>query len=163
MDRLWAPWRVKYITNLHKKQKGCIFCKMSQEKKDKDNYIFKRSQHAFAVLNIFPYNNGHILIVPYRHADDLSKLTRMERENLLDLLSDTKKLVDNALHPGGYNIGLNLGRVAGAGFPGHLHVHLVPRWGGDVNFMPTIASTKIISQSLRTLFEKLSHANKKSH
>ena len=163
MDKLWAPWRVTYVSNLHKKQKGCIFCAMSKAKKDKENFIFKRSGKAFAVLNIYPYNNGHILIVPNRHVNDLSKLTRPEREDLMDLLNDAKSIVDKALHPGGYNIGMNLGRVAGAGFPGHLHIHLVPRWHGDVNFMPTLASTKVISQSLATLFDRLHHANKKKY
>lgn len=163
MDKLWAPWRVKYVTQLIGKTKGCVFCKMLKENSDKKNYIISRTKYCFSVLNIYPYNNGHILILPNRHVDKLGKLTRSERDDLFDLLEATQKLVDHTLKPGGYNIGMNIGRIAGAGFPGHLHIHLVPRWRGDVNFMPIIGNTKIISQSLRTLLSRLTHANKKRH
>lgn len=163
MDKLWAPWRVKYITKILKKQKGCVFCRIIKEKKDKANYILKRTQHSYAVLNIYPYNNGHVLILPNRHVDDLSKLTKSERDDLWALMDDIKKVLDKILSPGGYNLGINLGRVAGAGFPGHLHIHLVPRWHGDVNFMPVVAETKIISQSLRTLHGRITNAYKKRH
>ena len=161
MDKLWAPWRVKYITKILKEQKGCVFCRILKEKKDKKNYILTRTKHCFSVLNIYPYNNGHMLILPNRHVDDLGKLTKAERNELFDLLQETQKLLKKVLKPGGYNIGINLGRVAGAGFPGHVHIHLVPRWYGDVNFMPVMSNTKVISQSLKTLFEKLDDANKK--
>ena len=155
MDRLWAPWRVKYIKGLGKRTKGCVFCKILREKKDRKNYIFQRSKHSFAVLNLYPYNNGHALIVPNKHIGDLIKLNREEKEDLLRLFESTKVMLDKALKPRGYNVGMNLGRVAGAGFPGHLHIHLVPRWGGDVNFMPVIGNTKVISQSLATLYTRL--------
>ena len=122
-----------------------------------------RTAHAYSVLNIYPYNNGHMLIVTSRHVDDLDKLTRVEREDLFDLLRTTKSLVQRALKPKGYNIGINLGRVAGAGFPGHVHIHLVPRWKGDVNFMPVTAHTKVLSQSLDALYEELSRAHKRRH
>jgi len=161
MKRIWAPWRDKYVVAACKKTKGCIFCKISKEKKDKKNYIFARTQHSFAVLNIYPYNNGHALILPYRHAGDLSKLKKVEREDLVALLNYTKRLLDDVLKPHGYNIGMNIGKVAGAGVPGHVHFHIVPRWNGDVNFMPVLEDTKVISQSLRSLHEKLSVAYKK--
>lgn len=163
MDKLWAPWRVKYVTQLIGKTKGCVFCKILKEKRDQKNFIVSRTKYCFSVLNIYPYNNGHILILPYRHIDELGKLTHSERDDLFDLLEATQKLLDKALKPGGYNIGMNIGRIAGAGFPGHLHIHLVPRWRGDVNFMPIIGNTKIISQSLKTLLSRLTHANKKRH
>ena len=155
MDKLWAPWRVKYVTKLIRKTRGCVFCRILREKKDKKNFVFHRSICSFAVLNIYPYNNGHILIVPYRHVDDLSKLNRTEKEDLWESLEITKKRLDKVLHPKGYNIGINIGKVAGAGFPGHLHIHVVPRWGGDVNFMPIIGNTKVISQSLQALYRRL--------
>ncbi len=163
MDNLWAPWRLRYISLLKTKPKGCIFCNMLAEGKDKKNLIVLRSEHSFTVLNIYPYNNGHVLVVPNRHVRDLGELNKQEREDLLNLLQSTKELIDKALKPGGYNIGINLGKIAGAGFPGHLHIHVVPRWGGDVNFMPVLTNTKIISQSLRTLFKRLNDANKKRH
>ncbi len=159
MEKIWAPWRSEYVSKIVKKSKECIFCKMVKEKKDKKNYIFRRTEHCFSVLNIYPYNNGHVLIVPNRHVNDLSKLKRPEREVLFDLLEETKACLENVLKPAGYNIGINLGRAAGAGFPKHLHVHLVPRWFGDANFMPVTGNTKIISDSLKSLYEKLKNAH----
>lgn len=163
MDKLWAPWRSKYVTSILKKTKGCVFCQMLKERRDKKNYIFIRQGHSFSVLNLYPYNNGHVLILPFRHIDDLSKLTKEEREELFDLLDITKTLLKKVLAPSGFNIGINLGRAAGAGFPGHVHIHLVPRWKGDVNFMPVIAQTKVVSQSLKMLYEKLVDAYQKRH
>ena len=155
MDKLWAPWRLAYVTKVVKETRGCVFCRILKEKKDKKNYIFLHRKHSFSVLNIYPYNNGHVLIVPNRHVADLSQLPKNEREDLLDLLQETKSLLEDVLKPGGFNIGMNLGRVAGAGFPGHLHIHVVPRWRGDVNFMVTTGNTKVISQSLKALFKTL--------
>jgi ATP adenylyltransferase len=128
---------------------------MIKEKKDVSNFIFFRKKTCFSVLNIYPYNNGHSLVVPNRHVDDLSKLKVEERNELFDLIDETKALLDKVLSPQGYNIGMNLGKVSGAGFPDHLHVHIVPRWKGDVNFMPIIAETKVISQSLKELYKQL--------
>ncbi len=165
MDKLWAPWRFKYIAQLKNKfpKRGCVFCKIAAEKKDKKNYIVVRTEYSYSVLNIYPYNTGHLLIVPYRHVNDLVKLRREERGDLLDLLESMKTLSDKILKPGGYNIGINLGRIAGAGFPGHIHIHLVPRWDGDVNFMPIIGNAKVMSLSLKTVFDKLQHAYQKGH
>ncbi len=157
MDKLWAPWRIKYITQIDK-TKGCVFCEILKEKKDKKNYIVHRGKTCFTVLNIYPYNNGHALILPNRHVDDLKKMDRREREELMDLLISTKDLLEEVLGPQGFNVGINLGRVAGAGFPGHLHIHIVPRWRGDSNFMPVVAQTKVISQSLRVLHDRLTLA-----
>ncbi len=159
MDKLWAPWRVNYVTSVVKKTKGCVFCDILKEKKDTQNYIFIRTKHCFAVLNIYPYNNGHILVLPNRHVNDLRKLTADEKQELFTLLEDVQDLTDEVLKPGGYNIGINLGRTAGAGFPGHLHIHVVPRWRGDSNFMPVVANTKVISQSLKVLHKKLLDAH----
>lgn len=155
MDRIWAPWRVKYITKILKTDHSCVFCKILKEKKDVKNYVIVRTKYCFSVMNIYPYNNGHLLILPKRHVDDLSKLKKDEREDLFDLLDLSKALLDKAIKPHGYNIGINLGRLAGAGFPGHLHIHLVPRWKGDANFMPVISDTRVISHSLKALHKKL--------
>ena len=152
MDTLWAPWRAKYITRIGKKQKGCVFCRILAERKDKHNYIFIRRTHAYAVLNIFPYSNGHCLIVPNRHVSDIDKLKKEELMDVMGLLIDTKKLLTRAVEPAGFNVGLNLGRLAGAGIPGHVHLHLVPRWKGDHNFMPVTAGAKVISQSLDVIY-----------
>ena len=157
MDKLWAPWRAGYIKKIGKRQK-CVFCGILRARSDKKNFIFARTKHSFAVLNIYPYNNGHVLVMPYRHVNDLAKLRQEEIIDLIELLNSAQKRLDKALKPGGYNIGLNIGRVAGAGFPGHVHIHVVPRWRGDVNFMPVLTGTKVISQSLRMLYGKLLNA-----
>ena len=155
MDKLWAPWRVKYVTELIGKTKGCVFCRMLKEKNDKKNLILLRSALSFTVLNLYPYNNGHLLILPKRHVNDLSKLSKEETADLFELLNYFRGLLDKIMKPAGYNVGMNLGRAAGAGFPGHLHIHVVPRWKYDVNFMPVLAQTKVISSSLEVLYENL--------
>jgi len=152
MDRLWAPWRNKYIRS-KKKEKRCIFCK-SQD------YVIFKTRFSIAMLNIYPYNNGHILISPLRHIRDISQLKDEEMLDLFKCLNQAKKLLQKALKPQGYNIGLNLTRAAGAGITGHLHLHLVPRWVGDTNFMPAACDTKIISQSLDELLKCLKNANR---
>ena len=163
MERLWAPWRLKYIRNILKKQKGCVFCTIFRQKRDAKNYVVMRTKHAYAVLNIYPYNNGHTLVVSNRHVDDFSKLTKAEREDLFELLGTTKALLHKTLKPKGYNIGINLGRVAGAGFPGHVHIHIVPRWKGDVNFMPVLSDTKVISESLESVYRLMARELQRDH
>ncbi|MCM8795536.1 MAG: HIT domain-containing protein [Candidatus Omnitrophica bacterium] len=153
MERLWAPWRIKYIKA--SKSKGCFFC---QGAKSKDSHIVIKTKNSLSLLNIFPYNNGHMLIAPRRHVKMLEELKNEEIIDLINTLNKTKKLLDNLLKPQGYNIGLNLGKAAGAGVPAHLHIHLVPRWNGDTNFMPVLANTKVISQSLEDLYKKLKNA-----
>ena len=113
MEKLWAPWRITYITKVIKGTRGCVFCKIFKEKNDKKNFIITRTKYSFSVLNIYPYNNGHVLIMPKRHVDDLSKLKREERDDLMDLLDFTKAHIDALMHPDGYNIGINLGKAAG--------------------------------------------------
>ena len=160
MNNLWAPWRETYITKLMPKQKSCAFCRILAAYKDKRHLIFIRKPYAYAVLNIYPYSNGHCLIVPNRHVGDISKLSTKEYVQLMGLLKETKDLLQTALEPQGFNVGMNLGHVAGAGIPGHAHFHIVPRWSGDHNFMPVTASTKVISQSLTVIYKKLDDAYK---
>jgi ATP adenylyltransferase len=156
MNKLWAPWRIGYIT--HKKPLKCIFCQQPKKKKqDKKNFVIKRTKNAFSLLNIFPYNNGHLLVAPYKHVKDLRDLNREEILELMDLVKEALNLLDKKLKPQGYNIGLNLGRIAGAGFDQHIHIHIVPRWKGDTNFMSVINDTKVIAQSLKELYKILVH------
>ena len=163
MQRLWAPWRDTYITKIIGKQRGCIFCRLMIDKKNKQHLIFLRKPHAYAVLNLYPYSNGHCLVLPNRHVGDINQLSGQEYAQLMELLRETKALLQRALKPQGFNVGMNLGRIAGAGIPGHVHIHIVPRWQGDHNFMPVTAATKVISQSLSLIYKKLENAYKTRH
>ncbi|MFZ5799995.1 MAG: HIT family protein [Candidatus Omnitrophota bacterium] len=158
MERLWAPWRIRYICA---KNPGCIFCKAAKSHHDNKDFVLERGRFGFSVLNLFPYNNGHIMVAPLRHVANLESLKGEEAQDLSRLVISAKQKLEHCLNPDGYNIGLNLGRVAGAGFPGHLHIHIVPRWRGDTNFMSAVADTKVISQSLKELYQKLTNAHPK--
>jgi len=153
MERLWAPWRMKYI--LSSKAEGCIFCQKIAEKNDEENLILYRGKSSFLILNTFPYNCGHLMIVPYRHIGDLEKLSDLESSELVRLTQLSVQTLKAILKPEGFNIGMNLGRVSGAGVKDHLHMHIVPRWNGDTNFMPLLANTKILSESLKETYKKL--------
>ena len=147
MERIWAPWRKAYITV--KKPKGCIFCHALKQKKPAENtYLLKKERYAFSILNLYPYNNAHVMVAPTRHVKSLELLKEAELLAVMKLVNYTKKKIDRLLKPAGYNIGLNIGKVAGAGFPGHVHIHIVPRWQGDANFMPVISDTKVVPYSL---------------
>lgn len=149
--RLWAPWRIGYIKK-PKKELGCLFCDVFKTNQDKKNLVVFRSKSSLAILNIYPYNNGHVMIIPSKHIKSPEQLCEAETADLMNSLNRAKKLLDAALKPEGYNIGMNIGRASGAGIEHHLHIHIVPRWQGDTNFMPSISGTKIISQSLRELY-----------
>jgi ATP adenylyltransferase len=138
-NNLWAPWRKKYI--FARKKRKCIFCKPT-------SYVLEKTTHSFSMLNLYPYNNGHVMAAPLRHVKSLEYLSEAEIADLMRLVNRTKKMLDKKLKPHGYNIGLNVGKAAGAGFAGHIHVHIVPRWNGDTNFMPAVSGTKVISDSL---------------
>jgi ATP adenylyltransferase len=151
-DRLWAPWRKAYLRPKGGKPKGCIFCRLLAEKRDAQNYILKRTAKSFALLNLYPYNNGHVMIVPLRHVDSVHALTNREKLDWLDLYEEVRAAIKAKLKPHGFNVGINLGRVGGAGIPHHLHLHVVPRWRGDANFMPVISDTKVMSESLDSVY-----------
>ena len=153
MEKLWAPWRSKYI--YMRKHTRCIFCDNRDKKNDKKRYIIARSRHSFSILNLYPYNNGHIMIAPFRHVRSLEYLSIEELTDLMELVKRTKLLLDSKLKPEGYNIGLNIGRVSGAGYDGHIHIHIVPRWSGDTNFMPILTDSKIVSESLDAVYKLL--------
>lgn len=156
-DKLWAPWRLKYIRS--KKKKGCIFC--AAAKGGLRSGVVLKTKHSVALLNIFPYNNGHVMVAPIKHAKEPSFLSKDEYCDLWEAVLKIQAALKKALQPQGYNIGLNIGPTAGAGIPGHLHVHVVPRWKGDTNFMPVISGTKVISQSLSELEKRLKRCLKK--
>ena len=155
MNRLWAPWRIKYIQN--EKQKKCIFCKA---RKGDGDYVVFRSKYSICMLNMYPYNNGHLMIAPKAHIKDFSQFNDAQVLDLIKALNTAKSLLSKTIKPQGFNIGVNMSRVAGAGITGHLHIHIVPRWKGDTNFMPVISNTKIISQSLDELSRCLRNADK---
>lgn len=157
LKQLWSPWRMSYLTTLSKKN-ACFLCAAAKTKHDRVHGVFARSPHSFAILNIYPYNNGHVMIVPRRHVSDLRLLSDDERNDLFSLLMTVQTALTAVLHPEGFNIGMNIGDVAGAGVKDHIHLHIVPRWKGDTNFMPVCAGTKIISQSLSALYKGLQHA-----
>lgn len=159
-ELLWAPWRLEYIETADQPQ-GCIFCLKSKESEDRKNLIVYRGKTAFVILNRFPYNNGHVMIAPYAHTVEFSSLSDQEKLELMDLLDLTKAVLTSVVSPHGFNIGINLGRAAGAGIEDHLHIHVVPRWNGDTNFMPILASTKVIPESLDKTWVKLHEGFKK--
>jgi ATP adenylyltransferase len=153
MDRLWSPWRSRYVTEATGDDVECIFCAALE--RDEDMGVLHRNERSFVILNAFPYNSGHVMVAPVRHVGDLGDLEAEEASELFDETRRAVAVLREALEPQGFNIGINLGRVAGAGLPGHVHVHVVPRWGGDTNFMPVVAETKVLPQSLAETAAKL--------
>jgi len=151
---LWAPWRIEYIENVFSTE-GCIFCDKSKEDNDTKNLIVTRGSNAFVIMNRYPYNNGHLMIVPYQHTCNMYDLSDDEKIELFNLLQRSQHVLQEVMKPQGFNIGMNLGRLAGAGIDDHLHFHIVPRWGGDTNFMPVLGHTKIISEALEETCLKL--------
>ncbi len=157
MDHLWAPWRLAYVAAPAPPAADdvCFLCRGLAEADDRRNLIALRTPASVVVLNRFPYNNGHLLVAPCAHKARLDELTPTELLETMETLRRMVAVLDRVMKPDGYNIGLNLGRVAGAGLPGHLHWHVVPRWNGDTNFMPVLGDTKVIVQSLDALYDSL--------
>lgn len=155
MDQLWAPWRMEYILNEIDKNEGCIFCDFSAKDEDQKNLIVYRSSKCYVILNKYPYNNGHVLVVPYQHTGDLLDLDDATLLDMQQTIRKTVQVMRKIIHPHAMNIGLNMGRIAGAGIDDHIHYHIVPRWDGDTNFMPVISGTKVVSESLQVTRKKL--------
>ena len=152
---LWAPWRIGYIQQLDKTS-DCFICdNLKNPQNDKENLVLWRCPNCVVILNRFPYNNGHLLIAPIRHIPDLNQATDDEMLEMMKLINQSQKALSLAIKPHGFNVGINFGRCAGAGLPEHFHLHVVPRWDGDTNFMSTCSDADIISQSLSELFETL--------
>ncbi len=156
MERLWAPWRAEYIMKNPACEKGgCLFCQLKKCRNDRDNLILFRGRTAFVVMNRFPYNSGHLMVAPLHHTANIELLKPGEAAELLGLIGRCVRALKKEYKPNGFNIGANLGAVAGAGVPGHLHFHIVPRWQGDTNFMPLLGETKVISEHLLTTYDRL--------
>ena len=158
MERLWAPWRMAYINGIQE-EVPCFLCAAAANvADDAPNLVVWRTRDVICVMNRFPYNSGHLMIAPCRHGGELAGLSASERAALFDGVVSAKSLLEKTIKPHGFNIGLNLGRAAGAGLVDHLHFHVVPRWDGDTNFMPVLADTKVMPQSLPDLYAKLKGA-----
>ena len=150
---LWAPWRGEYVAG--KKESGCIFCPPDNNLPDEERLILYRDEKVLVLMNKFPYNTGHLLISPRRHVKDLEDLTDEELLALMKICQESIKILKKVLNPHGFNIGFNLGKVAGAGYPDHIHLQLVPRWEGDTNFLAILDDVRVISQHLLTLYRQL--------
>ncbi len=159
-ENLWAPWRIDYIKGEGAKETGCIFCNRIKEERDRENLILVRGKHSFVIMNRYPYNNGHLMIVPNRHGGDIAKLTNDEIVEMFSLVTESTNAISCTMNPAGFNIGMNLGRTAGAGVDDHLHVHVVPRWDGDTNFMPVLGEVKVISEHILSTYDTLKDAFK---
>ncbi|MBW1973663.1 MAG: HIT family hydrolase [Deltaproteobacteria bacterium] len=153
MKRLWAPWRMEYI--LKEKDDVCIFCESFAEKKDRETLILFRGESSFIIMNRYPYNNGHLMVAPIRHIANLEDLSEKEKASIFSLIQLSIVCLKKALKPEGFNIGMNLGRIAGAGIEDHLHFHIVPRWAGDTNFMPVLSEVRVMPQLLQESYDQL--------
>jgi ATP adenylyltransferase len=155
-ERIWAPWRLPYVKDASKDtDAGCIFCTKPAEDDDAENLILHRGERAFVIMNLFPYTNGHLMVAPFEHRSRIQDLDEATLGEVMALGQRSMNALDRGYSPDGFNVGFNQGRVAGAGFEGHIHMHVVPRWGGDTNFMPVLADTRVLSQSLEQGYELL--------
>lgn len=153
MKPLWAPWRMQFIRE--KREKGCIFCSLPKKKEDRKNLILFRGRHSYVILNKFPYNNGHLMVVPLRHAADFGHLKPAALVEMMCLVDRSMKSLNRSMGAQGHNVGLNSGHAAGAGILGHLHFHIVPRWVGDTNFMPIFSGSKVMVEYLEETYDRL--------
>ncbi|MBU0676788.1 MAG: HIT domain-containing protein [Verrucomicrobia bacterium] len=153
MKQMWAPWRMDYI--LQSKEQGCFICRIIHGDDDRNNLVLKRGEHSLVLMNRYPYNNGHLMVAPYRHIAGLEEMTPDEASEMMSLTTQSVTILRRAMKAEGFNVGLNLGDAAGAGLREHIHNHIVPRWTGDTNFMPVLGQTKVIPQSLTDLHDLL--------
>ena len=153
MERLWAPWRMAYIEV--PQTPGCIFCEKPHQADERHELVLYRGERCFVIMNLFPYNNGHLMVAPYRHTADLVGLDPEEQAEMMRLTRYCVRVLRDAFGPDAFNIGMNLGKTAGAGIAEHLHMHIVPRWDGDTNFMPVLGETKVLPDALHSTYDKL--------
>ena len=155
-QRIWAPWRLAYVKDAAKDaEEECIFCAKPAEDDDEANFIVHRGELCFVILNTFPYTNGHLMVAPFEHLATLQELDAATVGEMMALAQQAMRKLEEHYSPHGYNVGFNQGRVAGAGFEHHIHMHVVPRWGGDTNFMPVLGDTRVMPQTLEQSYETL--------
>lgn len=159
MDRLYTPWRYDYIKGASGEKTGhgdtCVFCSILSRDDDEQTFILHRARLNYVVLNIYPYTTGHLMVVPYEHTADFAALAKETSDELMDLAKRAQSVLQETYHPHGFNLGMNLGRAAGAGVTEHLHLHVLPRWSGDANFMSTVGETRVLPEDLSTTFDRL--------
>lgn len=158
MKHIWAPWRIEYI--LGPKEEECIFCTKPKEKKDKKNLVLYRGEYNFVILNLYPYNNGHLMVVPYSHTSEITDLEPEEMDENGRLVQKAVAILKERFKPQGFNIGVNLGVAGGAGIDEHIHTHVVPRWNGDTNFMPVVGEVHVMPQHIEETYNALAEAFK---
>ncbi|MEI8195031.1 MAG: HIT domain-containing protein [Phycisphaerae bacterium] len=160
VDALWAPWRMDYIKTVSDGPKECFLCTAAlTPARDEATMVLARAPRCLLMLNRYPYANGHLLVAPYRHVAELHALTTEERSEMMDLLVHGQALLERVMNPQGFNMGINLGRCAGAGLPGHIHAHIVPRWNGDTNYMSVVGNVRVIPQALEESYRLLAAAH----
>ncbi len=153
LKQVWAPWRIEYIEG--EKEKGCIFCNRLSQEKDRENLILFRGKRAFIIMNRFPYNSGHLMVAPNEHIGALEELPLEVVTEMMELVQKSMKVLKKVMNPHGFNIGVNQGKAAGAGVEDHVHIHIVPRWVGDTNFMTTLSEVRVIPEHLLSTYDKL--------
>lgn len=156
MDVLWSPWRYDYIKGSGSKTQGCVFCNvLNNSASDEENFILTRAEFNFVILNIYPYTSGHLMVVPYEHLSTLDTAGKNTTDEMMDITKRAQAAISEIYNSDGINIGMNLGRAAGAGVDGHIHMHVLPRWVGDANFLTAIGETRSLPESLETTYQKL--------
>ncbi|HVF88726.1 MAG TPA: HIT domain-containing protein [Blastocatellia bacterium] len=154
MEHIWSPWRYKYIASAGR-EPGCVFCRAINDNDDLERLVVHRGQMNFVILNLFPYTSGHLMIVPYEHAASLAEVSPETTSEMMELAKRAQRALEAEYNPDGFNVGMNLGRSAGAGVADHLHLHVVPRWTGDANFVSIIGETRVLPEDLPTTYDKL--------
>lgn len=157
LERLWSPWRARYIASgVDDQANGCVFCQIAgNPENDESNFVVHRATHAFVVLNLYPYITGHLLVVPYLHTSEFDSIAKEITDDMMDLTKRSQTVLREVYAPAGFNIGMNLGAAGGAGIADHVHIHVLPRWSGDTNFMTTVAESRVIPEDLKTTYSKL--------
>ena len=154
MNHLWSPWRMEYIEN-NNKEEGCVFCKAQAMEDGPENLIAHRGKLAYVILNRFPYTSGHLMVIPFQHVSSLEELDPSTRAEMMELTSRCTTVLKDIYRPQGFNVGVNMGEAAGAGVLGHVHIHIVPRWRGDTNFMSSVGGVRVLPEALEVTYQRI--------